>query len=222
MALGYVYKVPTPEWQFVTSQAQHAGDLRAFQQPQTAIFDPAEDFPLLIAEATRLRTFTADTVPTVFQLADYTTATVRWDDPAKAARLSRVRETWLTRSSDNDPLAVEAVFPESVLRQVVGGRRVLKAQLLHLMEVSELPKVSLRVIPNSTGAHPAMGCPFSWLGFPHRRHNDVVYTETFLRSEYLENYDQVEQVAERFIALQTLALNEDDTLELIAEAAVRV
>ncbi|MEU0886099.1 hypothetical protein ABZ345_46615, partial [Lentzea sp. NPDC005914] len=44
MALGYVYKVATPEWQFVTSQAQHAADLRASQQSQASIFDPAEDF----------------------------------------------------------------------------------------------------------------------------------------------------------------------------------
>lgn len=221
MALGYVYKVPTPEWQFLMSQAQHAADLRAVRQPQANIFDPAEDFPLLVADATRLRTFATDTVPAIFQLADYTTATTQRDDPAKAAQLERVRETWATRSSGYDPLAVEAVFPEAVLRQVVGGRRVLKAQLLHLMEVSELPEVSIRVVPHSAGAYPAMGCPFTWLSFPHRQHNDVVYTATFLRSEYVENHNQVERVAERFSALQTFALDEGESLELIAESASR-
>jgi hypothetical protein len=221
MALGYVYKVPTPEWQFVMSQAQHAADLRAQRQPKGAIFDPAEDFPRLIADATRLRTFTTDTVPTIFQLAEYTTATTQWDDPAKAAQLSRVRKTWETRSSGDDPLAVEAVFPEAVLRQVVGGRRVLKAQLLHLMEVSELPGVSLRVVPHSAGAYPAMSCSFAWLSFPHRQHNDVVYMETFVRSHYVETEAQIEQVTERFFKLHTLALNEDHSLELIAEAAAR-
>ncbi|MDX8148437.1 DUF5753 domain-containing protein [Lentzea sp. BCCO 10_0061] len=222
MALGYVYKAPTPEWQFVMSQARHAADLRALRQPQAAIFDPAEDFPLLIADATRLRTFATDTVPTIFQLADYTTATTQRDDPAKAAQLSRVRETWATRSSGDDPLAVEAVFPEAVLRQVVGGRRVLKAQMLHLMEVSELPEVSLRVVPHSAGSYPTMNCPFTWLSFSHRQHNDVVYTETFLRSEYVETHSEIERVAERFSALRILALDEDESLELIAEAATRI
>jgi hypothetical protein len=221
MALGYVYKVPTPEWQFVTSQAQHAADLRTLRQPQAPIFDPAEDFPLLMADATRVRTFATDTVPTIFQLADYTTATTQWDDPTKAVQVSRVRETWATRSSGDDPLAAEAVFPEAVLRQVVGGRRVLKAQLLHLMEVSELPEVSLRLVPHSAGAYPAMSCPFTWLSFPHRQHNDVVYTETFMRSEYVETNAEVEQVADRFLALQRLTLDEGASLELIAEAASR-
>jgi hypothetical protein len=222
MALGYVYKVPTPEWQFVISQAQHAADLRTLQQPQATIFDPAEDFPLLLADATRLRTFATDTVPTIFQLADYTRATTQRDDPAKAAQLSRVRETWATRSSGDDPLAVEAVFPEAVLRQVVGGRRALKAQLLHLMEVSELPEVSLQVLPHSAGAYLTMGSTFTWLSFPHRQHNDVVHVETFLRSEYVETNTQVAQVAKRFSTLRTLALDEGESLELIAEAATRI
>lgn len=222
MALGYVYKVPTHEWQFVMSQAQHTADLRALRQPQAAIFDPAEDFPLLIADATRLRTFATDTVPTIFQLADYTTATTQRDDPAKAAQLSRAIETWATRSNGDDPLAIEAVLPEAVLRQAVGGRRVLKAQLLHLMEVSELQEVSLRVVPHAASAYPSMSCPFTWLSFPHRQHNDVVYIETFLRSEYIETHAQVGQVAERFSTLRTLALDERQSLQLIAEAAARV
>jgi len=222
MALGYVYKVPISEWQFVMSQAQRAADLRALQQPQPAIFDPAEDFPLLIADATRLRTFATDTVPTIFQLPDYVAATTQQNETAEAAQLTRVRETWATRSSGNDPLAVEAVFPEAVLRQVVGGKRVLKAQLLHLMEVSELPEVSLRVVPYSAETYPPMSCPFTWLSFPNRQHNDVVYTETFLRSEYVEDEVYVEQVATRFCALRMLTLNEGESLELIAEAATHV
>ncbi|MDX8037128.1 DUF5753 domain-containing protein [Lentzea sp. BCCO 10_0856] len=222
MALGYVYKVPTPEWQFLTSQAQHAADLRACHQPQTVIFDPAEDFPLLIADATRLRMFATGTVPAVFQLPDYMTATVRWEDSAKAAQLSRVREIWATRSSGDDPIAIEAIFPEAVLRQAVGGRRVLKAQLLHLMEVSQRPEVSLRVVLDAADAYPAMSCPFTWLSFPHRQHNDVVYTETYLRSEYIESDTQVEQATERFFALKTIALKEDETLTFIADSAARI
>lgn len=50
----------------------------------------------------------------------------------KAAVTARVRESWAARSEGNDPLTVEAVFPEWVLRQVVGGLRLMKAQLLRL------------------------------------------------------------------------------------------
>ena len=37
MALGYVYKVPTPEWQLVVTQSQHAADLRATLRPEPSM-----------------------------------------------------------------------------------------------------------------------------------------------------------------------------------------
>jgi hypothetical protein len=219
MALGYVYKVPTTEWQPAWGRAQQAATLRSGTQVESEIFDPAEDFPLLLADTTLLRTFTTDTVPTLFQLVGYTAAATQNDDPLKAARVARVREVWTERSVSKDPLTIDAVFPEAVLRQVVGGRRVMKAQLLHLMEVSERPEVSLRVVPRTAGAYPALGCSLTWLSFPHCQHNDVVYTETFLRCDYVENRVQVEQVADRFSSLWKMALETGESLELIAEAA---
>ena len=219
MALGYVYKVPTPEWQFVMSQSQHAAGLRSITRPEAEIFNPAADLPHLAADATLLRTFTTDMVPSVFQLVGYTDAAMHGDDPVKASVTARVRESWASRSGGNDPLAVEAVFPEAVLRQVVGGPRLMKAQLLRLMEVSEQPNVSLRVVPRTAGAYPAMGCPFTWLSFPHRQHDDVVYLETLLRCEYVEEPSKIEQVSQRFTALQNLALSDGESMELIAEAA---
>lgn len=49
-----------------------------------------------------------------------------------------------------------------------------------------------------------------------------MYTETLLRSEYVEIPAQVEQVAERFSALRALALDERASLELITEAVTRI
>ncbi|WP_191305600.1 helix-turn-helix domain-containing protein [Lentzea cavernae] len=219
VALGYVYKVPILEWQLVLRQAERAAMLRQNGTVEGKIFDPAEDLPLLVAEATSLRAFTTDTIPTIFQLRDYTAATAHQDNLVRTAPVARLRHAWASRVTGKDPLKVEAVFPETVLRQVVGGPRVMRAQLLHLMEVSEQPDVSVRVVPHCAGAYPAMGCPFAWLSFPHRQHDDIVYTETFLRSEYVENREQVEEVAARFSALWKLALEEGQSTELIAEAA---
>ena len=53
------------------------------------------------------------------------------------------------------------------------------------------------------------------------QHNDVVFAETFLRSEYLEARAQIEQVSERFSTVQALALDEGESLDLTAEAATR-
>ncbi|HUQ59303.1 helix-turn-helix transcriptional regulator [Lentzea sp.] len=222
MALGYVYKVPTPEWQAAVLRAQYAEQVRRRVFDNAVNFDPAADFATLVFEATLLRAFTTDLVPAVFQLAGYTDAAMQTDDPVRTARLAMVREAWSTRLNDRDPLAVRAVFPEAVLWQVVGGPRVMKAQLLHLMEVSEHPAVSVRVVPRGAGAYPAMGSPFTLLGFPHRQHNDVAYFETFVKGEYVEDPGLTEQCAQRFEGLQEVALGAGESLELIAEAAAEL
>ncbi|WP_434441886.1 helix-turn-helix domain-containing protein [Lentzea sp. E54] len=219
MALGYVYKVPTPEWQAVVLRAQYAEQVRTRALGNAVHFDPAADFANLVFEATVLRAFTTDLVPAVFQLPEYTNAVMQNDDPVRIARIAMVREAWSTRVGDKDPLTVRAVFPEAVLGQVVGGPRVMKAQLLHLMEVSEHPAVSVQVVPRGAGAYPAMGSPFTLLGFPHRQHNDVAYLETFVRGEYVEDPDLTEQCAQRFDGLREIALGPGESLELIAEAA---
>jgi hypothetical protein len=222
MALGYVYKVPTPEWQAVVLRAQYAEHVRTRALNNAVNFDPAADFANLVFEATLLRVFTTDLVPAVFQLAGYTNAALQTDDPVRVARLAMAREAWSTRLGDKDPLAVQAVFPEAVLRQVVGGPRVMKAQLLHLMEVSEHSTVTLQVVPRGAGAYPAMGSPFTLLSFPHRQHNDVAYLETFIKGEYVEDPGLTEQCAQRFAGLRQLALGVGESLELIAEAAAEL
>ncbi|MCX2952661.1 helix-turn-helix domain-containing protein [Lentzea sp. NEAU-D7] len=219
MALGYVYKVPTPEWQAVVMRAQYAEQVRTRPVNGALLFDPAADFVNLVFEATSMRVFTTDLVPPVFQLPEYTNTVLRADDPVRIARLAMVREAWSARLNDRDPLAVRAVFPEAVLRHVIGGPRVMKAQLLHLMEVSEHETVSVQVVPRDAGAYPAMGSPFTLLGFPHRQHNDVAYLETFVRGDYVEEPRLTEECARRFASLREIALGTGESLELIAEAA---
>ncbi|MDX3663597.1 helix-turn-helix transcriptional regulator [Streptomyces sp. ID05-26A] len=218
MALGYVYKVPVAEWQAVVVRAQHAERVRA-RSAGGPDFDPAADFANLVFEATLLRVFTTDLVPAVFQLPGYLNAVMQSDDPVRTARLAMVREAWASRLNGKDPLVAHAVFPEAVLRHVIGGPRAMKAQLLHLMETSEHPAVSVRVVPRGAGAYPAMGSPFTLLGFPHRQHNDVAYLETFIKGEYVEEPGLTEECAARFASLQETALGEGESLELIAEAA---
>lgn len=63
-----------------------------------------------------------------------------------------------------------------------------------------------------------MGVPFTLLRFPHRQHNDVAYFETFIKGEYVEDTDLIEQCAQRFEKLHQTALPEGESLELVAEA----
>jgi hypothetical protein len=53
---------------------------------------------------------------------------------------------------------------EAALRRPLLGREQTHAQIDHLIEMDELPHVSLQVLPFSCGGHPAAGGPFSFCG----------------------------------------------------------
>jgi hypothetical protein len=131
----------------------------------------------------------------------------------RAERQARLRE--------KDPLRVQAVFNEAMIRSAVGGPAVMRAQLLHLMVLAELPNVDIRILPFSQGAYPAMGSTFTLLSFPQEHYVDVVYLENFLRIQYMERPSDRELCSLRFDGLRRTAMSTAESLELIAEAAER-
>ena len=54
------------------------------------------------------------------------------------------------------------------LRRPLGGGAVMRRQLQHLLEMTELPHVTLQVVPFKRGGHAAAGGPFSILRFADR------------------------------------------------------
>lgn len=173
-------------------------------------------------EATRVRTFKIDLVDGLMQTPEYTSAVVRANKPRPAERLVPqrvdVRAQRQARLYGPAPITVEAILTECVLRVQVGGPDVMRRQLEHLLEVMELPNVDLRVVPAST-AYPAMGTPFYILTFT-RGYPDIGYVELLDKGVYLEEPADVEQYAIRFAGLRAVALDPDDTRELIAGIAV--
>ena len=75
---------------------------------------------------------------------------------------------------------------EAVIRRVVGGAEVMRAQLGHIAEMAALPHVNVQVLPFGAGVHPAMDGSFRILGFPEPGDPDVVYLENQAGSLYLE------------------------------------
>lgn len=88
--------------------------------------------------------------------------------------------------------AVWSVLDEAALRRPIGGRPVLRAQIAHLLEVSELPNVTLQVVPYSAGGHVAAGGPFTILRFTEPDLPDVVYLEQLTSALYLDKRTDVD------------------------------
>ncbi|GDY75903.1 transcriptional regulator [Streptomyces avermitilis] len=101
--------------------------------------------------ATYLRTVAVMTVPGILQTEDYIRAIHRSATPPLPAEEVDARvEFRLKRRSifDRDtPPPFRVIVHEAALRMRFGGRKVAKGQLEYLLEASEWPTVTVRVIP---------------------------------------------------------------------------
>lgn len=103
--------------------------------------------------STGIRTWQGAFVPGLLQTPDYARAlaigNADWDDPDDIERFVEAKIARQARLTDTNPLSLWAVVGEGALRQLVGGREVMRVQLAHLAEASRLPNVRLQVLPSS-------------------------------------------------------------------------
>jgi hypothetical protein len=111
------------------------------------------------------------------------------------------------------------VLNEAVIRRVVGGTEVMRAQLQHIAALAEQPHISVQVLPFKAGAHPAMDGSFIILGFPEAPDPDVVYLESQMGSLYLEKPPEVERYQAMFSHLVAKALDPDESTDMIRQAS---
>jgi transcriptional regulator with XRE-family HTH domain len=86
-------------------------------------------------------------------------------------------------TSDRPP-HLWAVIDEAALRRPYGGVHTMRAQLRHLIEMSELPHVTVQVMPFSAGGHAAAGGPITIIRFAEPELPDVVYLEQLTTALY--------------------------------------
>ncbi len=84
-----------------------------------------------------------------------------------------------------------AVLDEAALQRPLGGPEVMRAQLEHLLQITELPNVTLQIIPFRAGPHAAAGGPFTILRFPGPDPPDLIYLEQLDSALYLDQPDDV-------------------------------
>jgi transcriptional regulator with XRE-family HTH domain len=182
---------------------------------------PYSDYVGLEAEAESISDYGLGLIPGLLQTADYARAMVRaavpkWVPDIVEQRVQgRITRQELLRS-ENAP-HFEAVVDESVLHRLVGGRTVMKAQLERLLELSELPAVTLRVIPYEAGALPAGNNKFIILRFASPDVKDTVFIEALTGDLYLDDPGEVEIYNTTFRTLVQLARSPEETRETIAE-----
>jgi len=146
--------------------------------------------------AALIRTYEVQFVPGLLQTEDYARAVITHGNPAappeeieRRVSLRMKRQQLLTRS---DAPQLWAVVDEAALRRRMGSHAVMGAQLERLIKASELPNVTLQVLPFHAGAHAAEAGAFTILRFPEPDLPDVVYIEQLTGALYLDKRDDAD------------------------------
>ncbi|MGP3922521.1 MULTISPECIES: helix-turn-helix domain-containing protein [unclassified Streptomyces] len=178
----------------------------------------------LETDAASLRVYEPQMVPGLLQTRPYAEALITGALPeAASTEIDKRVQVRLRRQerihAEESPLRLWAVLDESALRRVVGNRDVMREQLEALIELSQLPHVTVQVMPFSMGAHPGVNGQYAILEFPDAADSSVVYLEGVTSDLYLEKANDVQSYSVMYEHLRAQALNANQTREFITEAA---
>jgi transcriptional regulator with XRE-family HTH domain len=145
--------------------------------------------------ASVIRSYEGQFVHGLLQTEDYARAVILISNTnAPADEVERRVSMRMERQrllSQRDAPELWAVLDEAALHRPPGGRAVMRAQLKHLLELTDLPNVTLQIVPFEAGPHAAAGGPFTILRFPEPDLPDVVYLEQLRSAQYLDQPDDV-------------------------------
>jgi transcriptional regulator with XRE-family HTH domain len=176
----------------------------------------------LEAETTGIRSYESSCVHGLLQTADYARAVLRELQPRQTAeeveRQVDLRMARQQRLRDEPALDLWVIHDEAVIRRAVGGAAVMRAQLIWLREVADVPGLTLQVLPFGNGAHAGLRGPFSILEFTDRVDSRVAHVESLGGFLYLEKDREVRVCADAFDRLRASALAPGASLDLITAA----
>ncbi len=162
-------------------------------------------------------------VPGLLQTEDYARAVIRAGFPtAGRDEIEHRVEVRMARQEvlrGENPLRLWGIADEAALRRQVGGPGVMRAQLRHLLEASELPNITFQVIPFDVGAHAGMPGSFIVLQFTEEAIPDVIYVDSMAGELFLEEESDVRRYKLVFEHLRAVAASPDVSRRLIASIA---
>jgi transcriptional regulator with XRE-family HTH domain len=184
-----------------------------------------QDYVGLEESASRIQTYEIQFVPGLLQTERYARAIASQGRPEATADevdrrvLLRMRRQKLF-SQPHAP-RLWAVIDESVLHRPIGGRKVLREQIEHLLEITKLPTISLQVVPFALGRSAAEGA-FTILRFAEPEIPDIVYLEHLSGALYLDKSEDVELYSKVSHRLAVDALTPESTRDTLLQVRDRL
>ena len=180
-----------------------------------------DDYIVLIgleAEAVEVRNWEPRLIPGLLQTKEYAREVL-----AAGQHASQLPSSWFQDRAEirmrrqhilhaPHPLNHVSVFHESVLKNQYGDAQVMRGQLLHLIQVSQLQHVEMRILPQDVPPPVSTG-PFVHLTFSD--FPDVVYLESLFGGRFVEDAEMVYGYERAFDNLMEGTLGEAASQELI-------
>lgn len=182
----------------------------------------------LEAGASELSIFQPLIVPGLLQTADYARTIDRQyfqddsdEDLERRVALRIRRQHIITRQ--RQPVRLSVVLHEAVLRTMVGGPRVMAAQLRRIADLSTRDNIGLRILPFRAGFPTgSVVSQFIIMAFPcagraKPTEPTIVFAESFAGDVYLEERIDVLRCQQAFRTLLAATLDERPSRDLMRE-----
>lgn len=137
-------------------------------------------------------------------------------DVAALVEVRKKRQAVLTDSTrPTGPLKLWAVIHEAVLGYRSAARpSLMREQLRHLLDMTDLPNLTIQIMPRDAPAHPGMAGPFHVVRFP-MPWPTVINLENLRGGYFVEGTDDVKAFESCFELIVAAALPVDDSREAI-------
>jgi transcriptional regulator with XRE-family HTH domain len=144
--------------------------------------------------AAMIRDYQVQFIPGLLQTADYADAVFRigtrsTPDLSTHQQVSvRMRRQQILHRPA--PARLWAVIDEAALRRPIGGAAIVRAQLQHLIEMTQLTHIRIQIAPFASGSRAIADGPVTMLRFPEAKLTDMVYVECQTSAQYLNKPDE--------------------------------
>ncbi|WTW95721.1 DUF5753 domain-containing protein [Streptomycetaceae bacterium NBC_01309] len=181
------------------------------------------EFVALEDDAVVEREYQPMVIPGMLQIAEYITAVMETGLHAlgrdQIESLVAVRQGRQRRLVDESLLSYHGIVTEAALHIDTGGPAAMRAQLLHLAEMAELPNVVFQVVPFNGPRRAAYATGFVLLGFADSADPDVAFMEGIGGMIPRDSRREVQRYDRLFRMIEGSALSPDDTIALLRERA---
>ncbi|MER6688486.1 helix-turn-helix domain-containing protein [Streptomyces minutiscleroticus] len=181
--------------------------------------DALVDLAELEHHACALRVALVIHIPALLQTTDYARSLFREVVPPMRQYEIEYRLTHRIKRQGvlhrEKPPSYTAIIHEAALRMGFGGSAVTRGQLKHLIDMSELPHVTVRVIPFGSGHFPTTGQSFDYAEGPVAQLDTVQLDSQHEACEFLDAEAQLGKYRAVLDRMDSCALSDAESLGFI-------